>query len=135
METDARLGEVLAALDRARLAENTLVIFTSDNGGLWHAWQAKEADDVKGYKPTPRGQYNAEHGHHSNAELRGTKADIWEGGHRVPFIVRWPARVKAGGERRAGGIERHAGDARGDPRRETPRRRGRGQYQFPARAD
>lgn len=96
METDARLGELLAALDRARLADDTLVIFTSDNGGLWHAWQPREADDVKGYRPTPRGQHNAGQGHQSNAGLRGTKADIWEGGHRVPFIVRWPARVKAG---------------------------------------
>lgn len=96
METDARVGELLAALDRARLAENTLIIFTSDNGGLWHAWKPEEVDDVKGYKPGPRGRFNSEHDHHSNGSLRGTKADIWEGGHRVPFIVRWPTRVKAG---------------------------------------
>ena len=96
METDARVGEILAAVDRAHLAENTLIIFTSDNGGLWHAWKPQESDDLQSYKPGPRGKYNAEHGHHSNAELRGSKADIWEGGHRVPFIVRWPGHVKAG---------------------------------------
>ncbi len=96
METDARVGEVLAALERAKLADNTIVIFTSDNGGLWHTWKPEEADDIAGYKPTPRGQANAKVGHHSNAELRGTKADIWEGGHRVPYLVRWPGRVAPG---------------------------------------
>lgn len=96
METDAEVGRLLAALERANLAENTLVVFTSDNGGLWHQWDAKETVDVAGYKPTPRGRYTAERGHHSNAALRGTKADIYEGGHRVPFIIRWPARVKPG---------------------------------------
>lgn len=96
METDAAVGAVLDALDRTKLADNTLVIFTSDNGGLWHDWDAKEADDVAGYKATARGKYARERGHQGNARLRGTKADIWEGGHRVPFIVRWPRNVKAG---------------------------------------
>lgn len=96
METDATVGAVLDALDRAKLADDTLVIFTSDNGGLWHDWDAKEADDVAGYKTTARGKYARERGHQGNAHLRGTKADIWEGGHRVPFIVRWPGKVKAG---------------------------------------
>ena len=95
-ETDAAVGAVLDALKRTGAAENTLVLFTSDNGGLWHSWTAAETDDKAGYQPTPRGRYNAERGHQSNASLRGTKADIWEGGHRVPFIVCWPARVKAG---------------------------------------
>jgi arylsulfatase A-like enzyme len=93
-QTDATVGAVLAALDRTQQAENTLIVFTSDNGGLWHRWEPKERDDIAGYKPTPRGSYNLERGHRSNAGLRGTKADIWEGGHRVPFIVRWPAKVK-----------------------------------------
>jgi arylsulfatase A-like enzyme len=93
-QTDATVGAVLAALERTQQAENTLVLFTSDNGGLWHRWEPRERDDVAGYKPTPRGTYNLERGHRSNAGLRGTKADIWEGGHRVPLIVRWPARVK-----------------------------------------
>lgn len=96
METDATVGAVMAALERAKLSENTLVIFTSDNGGLWHGWDAKEADDLAGYKPTARANYARERGHQGNAHLRGTKADIWEGGHRVPFLVRWPGNVKAG---------------------------------------
>ena len=93
-ETDGTVGAILAALSRTGLDAETLLIFTSDNGGLWHQWEPKERDDLAGYQPTPRGQYNAERGHPSNATLRGTKADIWEGGHRVPFIVRWPAKVK-----------------------------------------
>jgi arylsulfatase A len=96
METDAQVGLLLSALDRAGLAKNTLVLFTSDNGGLWHSWKPKEKDDIAGYKPTPRGQYAAERGHFGNGNLRGTKADVYEGGHRVPFVVRWPGVVKAG---------------------------------------
>lgn len=96
METDATVGAVLDALDRAKLADNTLIVFTSDNGGLWHGWDAKEADDLAAYKPTARAKYARERGHQGNAHLRGTKADIWEGGHRVPFLVRWPGKVKAG---------------------------------------
>jgi arylsulfatase A-like enzyme len=95
-ETDAGIGRLLATLDRLRLRENTVVLFTSDNGGLWHTWKPQEADDLSAYKPTPRGTYNAKQGHHSNAHLRGTKADIYEGGHRVPFIVRWPGKIPAG---------------------------------------
>jgi arylsulfatase A len=96
METDAQVGLLLSALDRAGLAKNTLVLFTSDNGGLWHSWKPQEADDIAAYKPTPRGQYAAERGHFGNGKLRGTKADVYEGGHRVPFIARWPGFVKAG---------------------------------------
>ncbi len=94
-EMDASVGTVFDALDKRGLAENTLVIFTSDNGGLWHWWDFKEADDVKFGKITPRGQYEKDFGHRSNGDWRGTKADLWEGGHRVPFIVRWPGRAKS----------------------------------------
>ncbi len=97
METDDLVGAVLDTLKKKALLENTMIVFTSDNGGLWHAWEAAEPDDLVKYKPTDRGRYNLEHGHRSNAHLRGTKADIWEGGHRVPFLVHWPAKV-AGGE-------------------------------------
>ena len=75
---------------------NTCIIFTSDNGGLWHAWNPVEADDVAAYRPTPRGQETGRFGHQSNAHFRGTKADIWEGGHRVPFVVRFPSTVASG---------------------------------------
>ena len=96
VETDAFVGAVLDALERIGAAENTLVIFTSDNGGLYHWWEAKETDDVNNYKPNHRGLYVKERGHQGNAHLRGTKADIWEGGHRVPLVMRWPGHVPAG---------------------------------------
>ncbi len=96
VETDAFLGAILETLDRTGQAENTLVIFTSDNGGLYHWWEAKEADDREFYKIRGRGAYVKEFGHQGNAHLRGTKADIWEGGHRVPFVVRWPGKTPAG---------------------------------------
>jgi arylsulfatase A-like enzyme len=96
VETDDFVGGVMEAFTKHNALENTLIIFTSDNGGLWHQWSAQEADDVAGYKPTPRSDYTAGFKHHSNAALRGTKADIYEGGHRVPFLVHWPRAVPVG---------------------------------------
>ena len=71
VEWDAAVGSVLEALDRNGFAENTLVIVTSDNGA-----------DLSGGQP--------EHGHDSNGTWTGQKADIWDGGHRIPLIARWP---------------------------------------------
>ena len=96
VETDDCIGAVLATLENAQQSDNTIVIFTSDNGGLWHQWEPAEADDVQHYKPTPRAKYTADFQHYSNAHLRGTKADIWEGGHRVPFVAQWPKKIRAG---------------------------------------
>jgi arylsulfatase A-like enzyme len=96
VETDAFVGAVLDALDRTGMAANTLLVFTSDNGGLYHWWEAKETDDLKHYQPTKRGEYVKDFGHQGNIHLRGTKADIWEGGHRVPLVVRWPGKTPAG---------------------------------------
>ena len=79
MQTDDVLGQVLAAIDQAGIANDTLVIFTSDNGCSPQAGTDKLEKQ----------------GHFASANLRGYKADIWEGGHRVPFIVRWPGRIKA----------------------------------------
>lgn len=80
MQTDATVGEVLGALDNERLTTNTLVIFASDNGC---SPQAGFAALVK-------------QGHNPSYHFRGTKADIYEGGHHVPFLARWPGRVVAG---------------------------------------
>ena len=78
MMVDAQIGRVLASLHQAGMDENTLVIFTSDNGPVWYD------ADVERF------------GHDPCGELRGMKADAWEAGHRMPFIARWPNRVKAG---------------------------------------
>ena len=72
---DAQIGEFLNYLDKLGLSQNTLVIFTSDNGPFW--------------KPEFINRFD----HRAAANLRGMKADIWEGGHRIPFIVRWPGIV------------------------------------------
>ncbi|MCM2369582.1 sulfatase family protein [Aporhodopirellula aestuarii] len=80
MQTDAGFGEILDALDRNGLSDNTLVIFSADNG-------CSKAAGIP--------QLQAQR-HYPSAHLRGSKADIWDGGHRVPFIVRWPGQVAAG---------------------------------------
>jgi len=80
MQTDAAVGELMEALEIAGFSTNTLVIFTSDNG----------------CSPSANfGQLKAK-GHNPSGPWRGHKADIWEGGHRVPYIARWPGKVKAG---------------------------------------
>jgi arylsulfatase A-like enzyme len=81
---DDAVGAVLAALDRLKLADNTLVILSSDNGGVM--------DD--GYAD---GAIEDANGHLCNGSLRGYKGSLWEGGTREPFIARWPGRIKAGG--------------------------------------
>ncbi|HEX3872161.1 MAG TPA: arylsulfatase, partial [Pirellulales bacterium] len=82
MQTDASIGEMLDALDRNGLTDNTLVIVTSDNG----------------CSPSANFEELATHGHNPSYIFRGNKADIYDGGHRVPFLVRWPGKVKAGGQ-------------------------------------
>jgi arylsulfatase A-like enzyme len=79
-EFDSRVGRVLAAIDDNGLRDNTLVILTSDNG------------------PEIRAFMNArDNGRDPNGPLRGIKHDAWEGGTRVPFVVRWPGQVAAPG--------------------------------------
>ncbi len=81
-ELDWIVGQVMATLDETGMADNTLLIFTSDNGGMLNrggqaAWRA---------------------GHRLNGDLLGFKFDAWEGGHRIPFIARWPGHIEPGTE-------------------------------------
>ena len=78
MQVDDVVGQLLQALEANGQLDNTLVIFASDNGPVWF-----EADVE---------QYN----HRSVANLRGMKVDSWEGGHRIPFVARWPGQIPAG---------------------------------------
>jgi arylsulfatase A-like enzyme len=80
MQTDGSVGEILDAIQTHGLSDNTLVIFSSDNG-------CSKAADIPAL---------ARQGHRVSADYRGSKADLWDGGHRVPFIVRWPGKVAAG---------------------------------------
>ncbi|MCC5941741.1 MAG: arylsulfatase [Balneolaceae bacterium] len=75
---DSKIGEILSALQQTGMAEESLVIFTSDNGPVWY-----DKDTEK-------------FGHDSMGGLRGMKGDAYEGGHRMPFIVRWPGVVEPG---------------------------------------
>jgi arylsulfatase A-like enzyme len=77
-QVDDAAGQVLTALDRAGLADNTLVFFTSDNGPVWYP------EDV------------AKYGHAAAGIFRGMKGDAWEAGHRMPFVARWPGKIAAG---------------------------------------
>ena len=79
-ELDYIVGELLGALDKHGLTDNTLVIFSSDNG-----------PEV----PTVLSMRN-DHKHDGARPWRGVKRDNWEGGHRVPFIARWPGKIKPG---------------------------------------
>lgn len=79
METDWSTGQVIQAIDDAGIADNTLVIFTADNGhSHYTGWEQL-----------------VEAGHMPSGPYRGHKGDIWEGGHRVPLVARWPRRVEA----------------------------------------
>jgi arylsulfatase A len=78
-ELDWIVGEVTRTLAEEGLADNTLIIFTSDNGGMINLG----------------GQEAWRRGHEQNGDLLGFKFDAWEGGHRVPFIARWPGKIPA----------------------------------------
>ena len=78
MQVDQVIGQVMTSLKKAGMSDNTLLIFSSDNGPVWYD------KDTKRF------------GHRSSGSLRGIKGSVWEGGHRVPFIAHWPGRIKAG---------------------------------------
>ncbi|MDM4015688.1 sulfatase family protein [Roseiconus lacunae] len=82
MQTDNVVGEVSKALSRNGMADDTLLIFTSDNG-------CSKAAGIPEL---------AQQGHLVSAHMRGSKADIWDGGHRIPFIVRWPGKISSGSQ-------------------------------------
>lgn len=77
-QVDAALGQVIAALEKQQMLDDTLLVFTSDNGPVWFD------EDVERF------------GHRSSGPLRGIKGDLWEGGHRMPLVVRWNGKVPAG---------------------------------------
>lgn len=77
-QVDGVVGEVLATLDRLGLTGSTLVFFTSDNGPVWYDKDEERFD------------------HRATDVYRGMKGDAWEGGHRMPFIARWPGNIPPG---------------------------------------
>jgi arylsulfatase A-like enzyme len=78
-QTDWVAGQVLNALNKNGLDENTIVIFTSDNGPEKYAYKRAE-----------------KYGHYSSGDFRGVKRDVYEGGHHVPFLIKWPNKINAG---------------------------------------
>ena len=77
-QVDYSIGQLLDLVDSLGIAGNTLIVLTSDNGARWLP------QDIERY------------GHRANYIFRGMKSDVWEGGHRVPFLARWPGRIEAG---------------------------------------
>jgi arylsulfatase A-like enzyme len=77
MQVDWTVGQVIGALERHGLKEDTLVIFTSDNGP-----EKGMEERIEKFE------------HHSSYHFRGKKRDIWDGGHRIPFIATWPGKIK-----------------------------------------
>ena len=75
VEVDAMIGRVLDAIKASGKEDNTIVVITSDNGAWWN-----ERDIDRTH-------------HRANADWRGEKADVWEAGHRIPFMVRWPGHI------------------------------------------
>ena len=93
MHVDWTVGQVMQALESAGVEKNTLLIYTSDNGSFMYRRGADETEDHVSDSTVQA--YNEKH-HTANGDLRGTKADVWEAGHRVPFFARWPGVIEAG---------------------------------------
>ena len=117
MQTDWSVGQVLQALEKNGLAEHTLVIFTSDNG----------------CSPAANVQELESKGHYPSYVFRGYKADIWDGGHRIPFLARWPGKIQPGSvSDQLICLTDLMAHLRRPARNQTARRCGRGQRQHPA---
>ncbi len=78
-ETDHSIGQLLDTLEESGQADNTIVVFSADNGAEYYAYER-----------------DAKYDHWSSAPFRGLKRDIYEGGHHVPFIIRWPGVTQPG---------------------------------------
>ena len=85
-QIDHLVGQVMAALERNGFADDTLVVFTSDNGS-----PCRDGTNMNGAVRSV-----LKLGHDPSRPWRGIKSDIWDGGHRVPFVARWPRRIQAG---------------------------------------
>ena len=112
-QTDWTVGQVLQALEEKGVEDNTLVLFTSDNGSYMHRIDADQKYPVENsltrnsFKARTAGDGQQDHAsdatvngyypyvHQANDQWRGTKGDIWEAGYRVPFIVRWPEKIES----------------------------------------
>lgn len=94
-QVDATVGDVLKAIDTAGIRKNTLVIYTSDNGSFMFR---REEEDAACHVDDATVQAYRSDRHTANGPFRGTKADIYEAGHHVPFFVRWPEQIAAGSE-------------------------------------
>jgi arylsulfatase A len=78
VQVDHAIGKVCGILDSLGISRNTLVILTSDNGAYWWPENIREFD------------------HKANFIFSGMKSDLWEGGHHIPYIARWPQKIKSG---------------------------------------
>ena len=109
-EMDAEVGRIIDTIDQSGIKDNTIVIFTSDNGCTSVVGTESDLDpesETSSEIDYDDSKHSGTHfergkvreleaaGHYPSANLRGYKSDAWDGGHRVPFLVRWPAQVQA----------------------------------------
>lgn len=80
MQVDDEVNRIVEATEKAGISDNTIIVFTSDNASDWRV------TDIEEWK------------HHANYIYAGRKSDAWDGGHHIPFIVKWPARIKPGSQ-------------------------------------